>query len=340
MPRAGVPVHGIYLPFHENWPSSMDHYTAGVDNPDYPEMVAEHALTAPPIQQAFGTQYAEEFVAIAREFAEHIRRRGWDDAWLHCYLNNKYYFKDPEQGGRGSSWWLLDEPMHRDDWLALRFYADLFRAGTADLTPPFVSRGDISRPQWQPRWMDGRFDLMCVSGQLYEHHELCMRIDEEGAEMGYPVTFWHYGTTNAPGRPNTEAVAWAWSAFLAGADGILPWNTIGTDANFEEPSATAILYPGTRFGIDGPLVSLRLKAMRRGAQDAELMRLLLAREGANRRDLRRALTPILGDALAAETARDYAEDAGRLEFSALPEDVLAEARRAVRAGLERGQVPE
>ncbi|MBD3173577.1 MAG: DUF4091 domain-containing protein [Armatimonadia bacterium] len=338
MPRAGVPVHGMYLPFHENWPSSMDNYTAGVDHPEYPGMVTEHALTAPPIQQAFGVQYVEQFVAIAREFAEHIRRRGWDEAWLHCYLNNKYYFKDPEQGGRGSSWWLLDEPMHRDDWLALRFYADMFRAGTAHLTPPFISRGDISRPQWQPRWMDGRFDLMCVSGQLYEHHELCMRIDEEGAEMGYPVTFWHYGTANAAGRPNTEAVAWAWSAFLAGADGILPWNTIGTDANFEEPAATAILYPGARLGIDGPVASLRLKAMRRGVQDAELMRLLLAREGANRRDLRRALTPILGDALAAETARDYAEDAGRLEFSALSEHVLADARRAVRAALGDGRL--
>lgn len=326
LPRSGVPVHGLYLPFNENWPASMELYRAHVDEPAYPDMLIEHALTAPPIEEAFDPRYPQEFTAIVREFAAHVVERGWSLPWLQIYFNNKVDFRNPEQGGRGSSWWLLDEPMHRDDWLALRYYTGLARVGT----PPLISRGDISRPQWQPRWMDGSFDLMCVAGELFEHHALCMELAKRGAALGRPVTFWHYGTANAVGRPNAEAVAWAWAAFLAGADGILPWNTIGGDGNFEEPADTAILYPGRRFGIDGPVVSLRLKAMLRGAQDVELLRLLAERTGAERRDLRAVFGPLV----TGTTVQAYAEDAGRLEFGGMAVEALDRARATVRAMLE------
>ena len=330
LPRAGVPVHSLYLPFNENWPSSMALYRAHVDEPAYPDMLTEHALTAPPIAEAFEPPYAQEFAAVVASFAAHVAERGWNRSWLHFYMNNKYDFRNPEQGGRGSSWWLLDEPMHRDDWLALRFYADLCHAGAPQAGPPLISRGDISRPQWQPRWMDGAFDLICTARELFEHHALCMGIAERAEEAGQPVTFWHYGTANAVGRPNAEAVAWPWAAFLAGADGILPWNTIGSDGNFTEPADTAILYPGRRFGIEGPVVSLRLKAMLRGAQDVELLRLLAERTGVDRRELRSVFGPLV----TGTTAQAYAEDAGRIEFGPLTEQALDDARRAVRAALE------
>jgi hypothetical protein len=46
-----------------------------------------------------------------------------------------------------------------------------------------------------------------------------------------------------------------------------------------------VLYPGAKFGHDGPLASIRLKAMRRGLQDYEYLRLAEQVKGQSRRDL-------------------------------------------------------
>ncbi len=35
-----------------------------------------------------------------------------------------------------------------------------------------------------------------------------------------------------------------------------------------------LFYPGSKFGYDGPIPSIRLKAMRRGLQDFEYLRLI------------------------------------------------------------------
>jgi hypothetical protein len=331
LPRAGVPVHSMYLPFCEGWPASISLYTAAVPTKEYPQLVIDHAMTAPPIEQAFPALYTDTFEAVLKDYRTHIERRGCDQTWLQLYMNDKYYFKDPKQGGRGTSWWLLDEPMHRDDWLALRFYALMMRQATDGSTAPFVSRGDISRPQWQPSWMMSLFDLECVAGELFEHHGLCMDLQREARAAGRPIVFWHYGTCNDVGRSNLECVAWALSAYLAGADGILPWNTIGSDSSYERPDATAILYPGRRFGIEGPVASLRLKAMRRGAQDCEYLNMLATARGLDRADLRTLVGPKLG--LEAQTVQRYAEDAGTLRFDGLSADTFGRLRESLRAAV-------
>src|SRR5439155_15079062 len=94
--------------------------------------ILEHALRAPPVEQAFDQEFKDEFQAVAREFARHFREKGWTQTQFQFYLNNKYYYRDPKQGGYGSYWWLLDEPMHRDDWLALRFFGKLFRGALGE----------------------------------------------------------------------------------------------------------------------------------------------------------------------------------------------------------------
>ncbi len=326
LPRAGVPVQSLYLPFNECWPASMDLYSGAVQTREYPQLLIDHAMTAPPIEQAFAPEYAEGFEAVLAEYREHFEERQWARSWLHFYLNNKYDFRNPDQGGRGTSWWLLDEPMHRDDWLALRFYAAMFHRAMDGSPLPFVSRGDVSRPQWQPSWMDGAFDLMCISSELFAHPRLCRELAERR-----PLTYWHYGTANAVGRSNLESVAWSWQAYLAGADGILPWNSIGSESSYREPDPTALLYPGTPLGLQGPVASLRLKALRRGAQDAEYLRLLAESRGWNREDLREALGGL--GVFEGATRADYAEDAGRLEFSGLAPEAMARVRDAVREAL-------
>ena len=329
MPRRGVPLAHAYLPFGEGWPSDIhQHYRYKPTTTAYPDLIAEHALRAPPIEEAFDPQFKDEFVAVLRQFAGHFRAKGWQRTQFQFYLNDKYYFKDPKQGGRGSSWWLLDEPMHRDDWLALRFFGRMFKQAIAESpNPNFIFRADISRPQWQRDWLDGLVNLMCVSSEFFRKNELCMAMKRQG------IGFWHYGTGNDIRRSNLTGEAWGVKAYLAGGDGILPWNSLGGDSAFDKPTPTAILYPGARFGLDAPLASLRLKALRRSQQDVEYLALLAAKRGWDRAQLAAALAPLLD--LTARTQQSSADDAGRTVFDHLTSEQFARLRASVAAALAK-----
>ena len=107
------------------------------------------------------------------------------------------------------------------------------------------------------------------------------------------VKFWDYGSPNPVGASSLAEVSWSLRAYLAGADGVLPWNVIGGDDAYTTPTDTALLVPGERFGIMGPIVSLRAKAFRRGQEDVELLIGLAKRRGWNRTQLAAALGDLL-----------------------------------------------
>ncbi|MCX6637695.1 MAG: hypothetical protein NT090_21790, partial [Acidobacteria bacterium] len=155
LPRASVPVPAIYLPFFENWPGDLrrsyrfNDYPAARTEEEYKQIVTRHTLEAAPIEESFSRDYQERFSAVAAQFAEHIKQRGWTGTGFMVYFNNKYYYKRPAQGGRGISWWLMDEPNHRDDVRATSFLAYLLKRGTERYPDvPIRLRTDISRVEW------------------------------------------------------------------------------------------------------------------------------------------------------------------------------------------------
>jgi hypothetical protein len=324
LPRSGMPITHLYLPFHEAWPADIRtyyHYMPTVQ--EYPAMIAEHALKAPPIEEAMDPALGREFVGVVRQFAEHFREKGWTKTEFQFYQNDKHYYKDPKVGGRGTSWWLLDEPNHRDDWLALAYFAKLFREGMQGFQDVrMVHREDLSRPQWQRDYLDGLVDLMVVSGELFNKGPL---LEEMRQRTG--ARYWNYGTANDVKTTNVTAEAWAVRAWLAGADGIVPWQTVGSDTNFTKPDETALLLPGKRFGLNGPIVSLRLKALRRAQQDAEYLVLLAKAKGWDREQVAAAVARLLNLEGAFES-RD-ADDAGRFRFAALRAQQFSDMRRAI-----------
>jgi hypothetical protein len=124
------------------------------------------------------------------------------------------------------------------------------------------------------------------------------------------VRFWHYGEANPVGVSNLAAVGWALRAYLAGADGILLWNVIGDESAFQIPTPTALLLPGERFGLEEPVVSLRVKACRRGQQDVELLAAVARRRGWDRQqvgEVVRKLVGVGGQALGASGGREEAQ---------------------------------
>ena len=323
LPRAGVPITHFYLPFHEAWPGDIRaHYKYKATTTDYPALIAEHALLAPPIEQALDSDFAQGFTNVARQFAEHFKAKNWTRTDFQFYQNDKYYYKDPKTGGRGTSWWLLDEPNHRDDWLALAYFDRLFAAGTRPVKGVSLPmREDISRPQWQRDYLDNNVDLMVVSGELFTKGPRLREMQEQ-----WGVRLWNYGTANAVSRSNTEMEAWAIRAWLAGADAIVPWQTVGNDENYIKAEETALLLPGKRFGIIGPVASLRLKALRRAQQDVEYLLLLAKTKHWDREQVGAALRNLL--TTTGTFHQSNAEDAGSYQFGALRAGDFVDVRRA------------
>ena len=288
LPRDGVPVNYFYLPLHENWPNTLaKHY-------DYkgPQrgkgIMKPFALNSKPIQRAFSKEHQEGFSAVARDFALHAKQRGWTRTAFMCSLNNKWYYRANTRGRgtHGNSWWCLDEPNTFDDFQALAFFARRFKLGVGDVEGVrFIFRADISRARWQRNWLYGLLDLMCVSRDLRRWPRRCEIIRRDA-----PCRQVQYGACNPVDRPNVITHRWCLTSYLLGADGVLPWQTLGGDSSFKEPNTNGIVVDGSRrFGVSA-IASLRLKAIRRGVQDVEYLIALARREGWTRAPMRHLRT--------------------------------------------------
>ncbi len=304
LPRKGVPLEIFYLPLHENWPSPME----GNYNGDYWA------------DRAFPDSYRKAFVEASRQMAEHFHSRGWNDTVFQCFFNNKINYK--ERGwSRGSAPWLLDEPSNFQDYWALRYFGAAFHEGAARASgkAKLVYRCDISRPQWQRDALDGLLDYNVVSGAFRNYRRQVL--DRKEAQRQLVI---EYGTTNAVEASNMQPVGWSLDTWSMGADGVLPWQTIGRPESWKQADPLSLFYPGLEKGAD-PVPSVRLKAYRRGQQDVEYLTLwrLLQKEpqGAVGQSVREALR------LAGErsgTPLGGGEDAGRFEYRRLlPQDAWA-----------------
>jgi hypothetical protein len=285
-PGADTPIHHMYLPFHENWPAGLaEHFKPWPPPKDYQEFL-KWTAGLPPIDKCLGALPETKPSPFAH------KTDTYGDTWqtamcnlgvfagkfptrFQVYLNDKYNFRDPKQGGRGISLWLLDEPLFSDDFLALQYFGRLTRpvaawargleAGSAKLQ----FRVDNSRPAQQRDFLDGVVDLNVCPDQLFaRRHQIAYRKRQFGEE------YWNYAMPPSFGRSNEPWTLWPVQSYCWGAIGTLPWQTIGSDGSLDKADATALMYPGRKFGLDEPIPSVRMKAWRDGLQDATLLHLL------------------------------------------------------------------
>jgi len=318
LPRQGVPLECFYLALHENWPSRMEgHY--------------KESYWA---DQAFDPAYRETFVEVARQIAEHSEANGWHETIFQCYLNNKNNYKR-SGWSRGSSPWLLDEPANFQDYWALRWFGEAFHEGVHKALGPsgakakLCFRCDISRPQWQRDALDHVLDYTVVNGSAFRRYQRLV-IDRK-QKLGQVVV--DYGSTNAVEGSNVQPVGWCLDSWTLGSDGVVPWQTIGSENSWNEADPLSLFYPGHVVGRDEPVPSIRLKAYRRGQQDAEYLTLLAQALGEPRWALGRSVRRELD--LAAEhrgSGSTDEEDAGSMHYAnLLPQDVWALRIRVARA---------
>ena len=284
-PRAGVPVAAMFLPLYENWPCLLkDGFLF--------DQSAQHV----DISKDFSDEYKQGYLAVCRQLAEHFQRKGYDRTMFHSFLNNKHQYA-PE-----TTFWLLDEPMFRDDYLVLGMFSELTREGFRGAAPVQVDfRVDCSRVE-EVHGTFNHVDLFVGStGNLREFRRL--KDDQDLSYIrqpsGRPRTWWVYGGTCRPSDLPVANRAWAIDTFLAGFDGLLPWLAYGGDEAWDsvEAAENAVFYPAAkRWDYDGCYGSLRMKAFRDGQQDAEYLRLLCQHKGVTRRELAAALGKLLGPA--------------------------------------------
>ncbi len=284
-PRAGVPVPTLYLPLFEGWPKNFrKHYHpgdgAGANARDANAKLRHDAL-AKPIDQAMDTGFKNAWVNCTRDFVKHATQKKWSRTIFQCYLNNKPNY--------GYTLWTLDEPFEYLDWAALNFFARLykraladpqvytpawhrayFRKGLAGMKRPratFLFRGDISRLAWQGSVSDGLMNIIYLGGGGLGYPRIV-----RDTKRRAPTIMYAYGSCNDPARSNWESAAWCLKAYTNYCDGVLPWQSLGGKGSMQKLNKNGLIIHA---GDHGHAVgSFRVHALRRGAQDCELLRLL------------------------------------------------------------------
>lgn len=303
MPRRSVPVDAFYLPLNENWPVPID----------------AHFKTSYWIEEALGDSYWNAFEAGARQWAQHIAQRRWNRTGFEFFLNGKIIFKGDRWTGRCSAPWNFDEPVHTQDFWALRHFGEHFRravepyAGQARLQ----FRADISYPQWQRDLLDGVLDINVVSAAIRPYHRT---VRDRALQNNQKLLV--YGSCNPLDQSNVQPAAWCVDAWRLGADGIVPWQTLGSAQSWRQADPQALFYPDPATGQALP--SLRLKAIRSGQQLAEMLNLYQRSRQAPRWAVASQLEKVVP--LQAKFEAKSREDAGTLRYDALTPQQLWELR--------------
>lgn len=204
---------------------------------------------------------------------------------------------------------MLDEPSSYWDYRALKFYGELTeKAKGRNCTVNIDYRIDISRPQFDRGQLKKTSSLWVVGTNASNKFQRLVN----DRKFQKKRKIWIYGTTNPVGKSNRQTMAWIMSAFLKGASGVVPWQTVDKRGKAMKNADQLGLFVFSNGKI---YQSLRLKAYRRAQQDIEYLLLLKKKYKLSDKQLREFILHYLP--LKGETIKKYASDAGTENFSDL-----------------------
>ncbi|MCC7340865.1 MAG: DUF4091 domain-containing protein [Bryobacterales bacterium] len=243
--RGARPIPYVYLPVNPEWPAS-------------------YLWWGQP-------GYEREFVNVMREMEAHFREKGWTRTTLELFFNHKKRYKAFEWDG--------DETRFLNDLPRFVEYQRLMKLAMPEDSPvKWAYRTDAS---WQ---MEKQFTLQAGVINLWVLGNGMFTWYAENAPIlkARGDTVWTYGGTprvDEPASHITLDLLWPW---MLGVDGFVRWQTVspGPDPWFRfGGGGETLVYPGGRFGIDGPLASARLKLQRNAVQDLALLETLQSSAG-------------------------------------------------------------
>jgi hypothetical protein len=328
LPRGATPIPQCYLPFYENYPAPVDPgYANGrvhrkgyeatgktFDKGEYNTWMCANDVL---VEDGFSDDWKQAAAAVAAEYRRHFEEKGWTGTQFQIFANNKHF-----KGEYPTSLWTLDEPSFGRDFRALGFLYRTFQQPFAGSRLNVITRGDVSRPEWQGDRLDGACDLFVVSSAIYSYQaQLRRRMAEHGSR------YWFYGGAPAPDRDMSQLTAVYLKNWMAGCEGGLAyWTSFGGN-KWDEPSDLACVLMGSH-GYGGKAVpTMRISASRRAQQDIELLNLLSRKPGWDRVRVTRALGAALN--FASSTQAKNADDPGVITFGSINAESLATVRTAV-----------
>jgi len=313
------------------------YYKIKVESTEYPQLVNEHKLKVTNIYDDFLPIYREGIKSVLKDFIRHIDEKGWQNVTFMYFFNNKHFFKEVNEKkgmrGKGSSWWLLDEPVFREDWRALAFFGSILREAQRETGSGYniKFRADLSGYYQMFDSLDGILDIACLNARIFVAREDIAR----RRRRKFGEEYWVYGSWNKISQSNMISVSWTIDAWLKGGTGIVPWNSYGSDENYEEASDIAVFYPGKRFGYKSPLVSFRMKAGRKALEMLKYLETYKRAKGFS--DAR--MKQIVGHFLKLQSRSRISEafDAGRMEYAENDYDRLEALKRFIISELKQQQ---
>jgi hypothetical protein len=265
LPRSRQPVAHFFLPYNLMWPSDMRNWQKPA--------------------------YRTEHLKVSQAFRKHIAEKGWTKVNYQIYYNHKEQYNFFP--------WNLDEPTREQDLDALKYLGSILNESFPEKDPVKVLyRLDIGHFHCEndPQCKHPRETSRTVTGMLNPFVRLWnigsphyfANLPEVRKLKQAGKTMYFYSGTPAVREPLLRSVFWGWNGYKFEADGICFWNATDwgdwdTDAPAPDPYTNAggryqgfsmVFYPGAKFGFDGPIPSMRLKALRRGLQDLEYLRLI------------------------------------------------------------------
>ena len=245
--RGPKPIPFVYLPINPEWPASFE-------------------LWGEPGYQA-------EFVNVVSEMEHHFRQKGWTHTNFEMFFNQKKRY-------RGFNW-DGDETRFPKDYSYFREYSRLLKlAVPADSPVRFVFRADVSwtmEKQW--RELAGVVNFWVCGGGMFSWFPYAPQLLKGRGDI-----VWTYGGTPAVTDPSSRITLDVLRAWMQGVQGFVRWETTspGPDPWFHFAGGTEnLVYPGDRFGIVGPIASIRLKLERNAVQDIDLLEACARRGQAN-----------------------------------------------------------
>lgn len=353
LPRSGVPVDYFRLPFCEDWPSS--HEEGFPWREPFPRNLMKPKETTPswmvetymamkgpePTPEAYTPEYRDRFKAIMAEFVRHAKEKGWTQTDLQVMLSSKIYYRNqwPTQ-----AMWRFDEPMHRDDYRATALFCRFVKegvalAGKAAEGVRVTNRQDISRPIWQFDSLDGLIDDILIGGIWHPHSMHRGMIQKEQV----PCKINAYKMLGPSGASNLQQMALCVAFNLRGIRHALQWNGYRSVHSNKLPREGKYLDTPNNYGfivdtrktpLKSPVIaSTRLKTLRRGQQDAELVDAVRKKRGYTHEQMRVLVGEYSGGKIENKKAT-YAEESVGANFSNLNLETMVRIREQLLLALE------
>ncbi|PCJ52290.1 MAG: hypothetical protein COA79_24490 [Planctomycetota bacterium] len=331
LPREGTPIPHYYLPFYESYPTKIyKEYAGGMfhnnkhvksdgkwNRDEWRFYLCKNDVF---VSDGFSSKWKAAAISVSLDYRKHFESKGWTKTEFQIFANNKLYGRNSAKK-KTTSLWTLDEPSFGRDFRALQFLYDTFQKPFKGTKLNVVTRGDVSRPEWQGDRLDGACEVSVVSSSIYSSQDIIQkRVHEHGSK------YWFYGGGKGIATDLSQLSGLYMKTWTLGCVGGLAYWTSQHGNDWDEDDVLALTL-SSNHGYTGATPTDRIVAQRRAQQDIELLNLLKNKKGWSYRRVVQAVNSSID--LASKTVRKNADDPGTTSMASISADKLSVVRKAV-----------